>query len=92
MGAKFTVHEVTLGKDNDTSEGEFRIKLPDGRMIGMFSMIDVIKVYIPHGDTPECGYEVVEITPPRTLDDIRDRCDQTDGETNFTVAAYHRHY
>jgi hypothetical protein len=98
MGAKFTIHEVTLGKDDDTSEVEFRVKMPDGRMIGLFSTISEVKVYVPHGDindgwTPGAGYEVVEVTIPRTMDDITEGCskDDYDANGNFTVIAHHRH-
>jgi hypothetical protein len=92
MGAKFNVHEVTLGKDNETDEGQFTVRLPDGRKIGLFSSGSVT-VYVPHGDTPGCGYEAVEIETPRTMDDIAEHCtrDDFDAYGNFHVTAHHRH-
>jgi hypothetical protein len=93
MSAVLRVHEVTLAKDSDTSEGQFRVKLPDGREIGIFSSGSV-SVYVPKWETDgePCRYfEEVDITLPRTMDDIAARCDQSDNAHNFDVPACHRH-
>jgi hypothetical protein len=34
---------------------------------------------------------VVEVTIPRTMDDIAEQCSKDDSNGNFTVIAHHRH-
>ena len=97
MSAQFKVHTITLSPDNDHTECEFRVILPDGRQLGLFSR-GSLTVYVPHHNgedgepfKPSHGFERVEIDLPRTMDDVADRCDRADNGRNFTVTARHRH-
>jgi hypothetical protein len=88
VSAVFRVHEVTLEKDSETTEGAFTVHLSGGRKLTVFSS-GGLTLHVPrYGDKYPEYTEKISIEWP-TMDDIAEKCNQETGE--MPVQGWHRH-
>lgn len=86
MAAVLRVHEVTLEREPDGSEGGFTVNLADGRKLTVFSS-GSLSLYVPK-DADDKHPEEIGIEWPKA-EHLATHCDEETGA--FRVEAHHRH-